>query len=81
MTEVNDSYKTATKTDNGLIKELIAKYKQTFDIKSTTRIYDMYTHENLLDFYIEKPNKGKGTITYNKNSEKEVVYTFFYKPS
>jgi len=79
MTEIHSSYKTTTKSTNGLRKELIKKYKEAFEIKPACRIYDIVQpYSCFFDFYIEKPHRGKGSITYDLTEEKEVVYTFYY---
>ena len=80
MVEVNNSYITKTKSINGLKTELIKKYKIAFLINSTTRIYDMNESEGLMDFFIEKPSRSRGYITYSVDGEKNVVYNFINDP-
>lgn len=77
--EKSFTYYTKTKTDNGLKKELINKYKIAYDIKTTTRIYNI--DDSLTDcifFDIEKPSKGEGTIKWGLTCNNEVFARFKY---
>ena len=68
MTNFSFAYTTKTKTRNGLKKELIKKYKECFNIASTTRIYNIHDCVDTLQFDIEKPNKGTGYIKFEMSS-------------
>ena len=59
MTNFSFFYITNTKTRNGLKKELIKKYKECFNIASTTRIYNLYDRVDTLQFDIEKAFNGR----------------------
>ena len=71
-------YTTKTRTDNGLHKELLKKFRNSFNISSSTRFYNMDDeYPRRLRFDIENPNKGRGEIIY-KNCAGEIDAWFQY---
>jgi len=76
---ISFTYTTKTKTQNGLKKELIKKYKESFEIPSTTRLYNMDDWIHTIEFDIENPNKGRGYIEFEHNGS-EINASFYYSP-
>jgi hypothetical protein len=80
MIQISNVFKTKTKTFNGLKRELFCEYKLAYDINTTTRVYNVDYDDCYFDFNIEKPSRGRGTISYI-NDENTITYTFTYTPA
>ena len=92
-TDIKLTYTTKTKTQNGLKKELIKKFKESFNIASTTRIYNLddykqYRGNPIMTFEVENAfngrfTGGRGSINYeinNESPEKVINVVFGFSP-
>jgi len=80
MIQISNVFKTKSRTFNGLKRELFWEYKLALLSSTTTRIYNVDYDNCYFDFNIEKPSRGRGTISYI-NDENTITYTFTYTPA